>query len=83
MNAVTLHRLNYWAYKKKIPLISHIVNLLTLLIYNSRIGPSCQIGEGTKLAYKGIGVLIVRGAKIGKIALELDVRLYVNFHIRM
>lgn len=66
MNAVTLHRLGYWAYCRKIPLIPGIIKLLMLLIYNSRISPSCKIGKGSFLAYKGIGVLIVSGTEIGK-----------------
>jgi serine O-acetyltransferase len=66
MNAVTLHRAGHWAYNKKIPLIPNVITLLMLLIYNSRISPSCRIGKGTKLAYKGMGVLIVSGAQIGE-----------------
>ncbi len=66
MNAVVLHRLGRWACLKKIPLIPQFVKLLMLLIYNSRIGPSCKIGKGSFLAYKGIGVLIVSGTEIGE-----------------
>ena len=66
MNAVTLHRLGYWTYVRKIPVISAVVKLLMLLIYNSRIGSSCKIGKGSFLAYKGIGVLIVSGTQIGE-----------------
>lgn len=65
MNAVTLHRLGYWAYTRKIPFIPQMVTALMLLIYNSRISSSCRIGRGTTLAYKGMGVLIVSGAQIG------------------
>lgn len=65
MNAVTLHRLGYWAYVRKIPLIPQLVKLAMLLVYNSRISSSCRIGKGTRLAYKGMGVLIVSGAQIG------------------
>jgi serine O-acetyltransferase len=65
MNAVILHRLGYWAYVRKIPLIPQLVKLAMLLVYNSRISSSCRIGKGTTLAYKGMGVLIVSGAQIG------------------
>lgn len=43
MNAVTLHRLGYWAYVRKIPLIPQLVKLVMLLIYNSRISSSCRM----------------------------------------
>ncbi len=66
MNAVTLHRLGHWAYVRRVPILPQVVTLLMLLIYNCRISPSCRIGRGSTLAYKGMGVLIVSGAVIGE-----------------
>lgn len=66
MNAVKLHQLGRWAYCRRVPLIPTITKALMHLIYNSRISPSCKIGRGSFLAYKGLGVLIVSDASIGE-----------------
>ena len=65
MNAATLHRFTHWVYCKKIPAIPSLMKLMIQVIYGTRISPSCSIGKGSILAYKGMGVLIVSHAKIG------------------
>lgn len=63
---MTLHRIANAIYKRKIPVIPRIIYVLQYLVSNSAVPPSVEIGKGTKFAYRGIGVVIHRNAKIGK-----------------
>lgn len=45
--------------------ISILVYRLQFLLFNSSVPPTVQIGEGTKFAYRGIGVVVHGSAKIG------------------
>jgi len=65
-NAITIYRISRWFYLKKIPLIPKLFQLLIFLIYNSKVPPTADIGEGSFLVVKGIGVVIIDRAKIGK-----------------
>ncbi len=65
MNPLLLHRIDHWALQWKIPLIPSLMQLLMQFGFGCRIGGACQIGKGTLFAYKGLGVLVVTGAKIG------------------
>ena len=47
-------------------ILAKIIRGLIFLLYNSFIPYTCEIGEGTTFAYKGMGVVIHSRAKIGK-----------------
>lgn len=66
MNAIKLYRIGHWCYKHKIPLIPRLMKAITFIIFNSVIPYSTEIGEKSKLAYGGIGVVIHSKAKIGR-----------------
>ena len=66
MSIEKIHKLGYFAYKRKIPLVPLICKFLIRLIFNSAVDPSTEIGKGTKFAYGGIGVVVHKKAVIGK-----------------
>ncbi len=65
-NAVTLHRIGRWLYTHKVPLLPACLYYLTFLVFNSSVPVTAEIGEGSRFAYGGIGVVIHARAKIGK-----------------
>lgn len=66
MSAIKIYRLANKLYKLGIPLIPNILYRLIYIINNCHVHYSTQIGEGTNIAYGGIGVVIHKNAKIGK-----------------
>ena len=66
MNAISFYRLERWLYLHHLALFAKFIRGLIFLIFNSFIPYTCEIGKGTKFAYKGMGVVIHSRAKIGK-----------------
>lgn len=66
MNAITLYRISNKLYKLKIPFIPLMIKYLIFLIFNSVVPYTAEIGEKSKLAYGGIGVVIHSRSKIGR-----------------
>ena len=66
MNAIRFYRLERWCYLHHLCILAKIIRGLIFLLYNSFIPYTCEIGEGTTFAYKGMGVVIHSRAKIGK-----------------
>jgi len=66
MNAIAIHRLSSWLYRKKIPVLPKVLYYFTFLIYNSSIPPSVKIGKNSKLGYGGIGVVIHARTVVGE-----------------
>jgi serine O-acetyltransferase len=66
LNAITLYRIAHTLFRWRIPLLPSLIRLVIFLIYNSVVPFECEIGEGSFLAYGGIGVVIHRRSKIGK-----------------
>jgi serine O-acetyltransferase len=66
MNLINFHHLAHRLYLKKIPILPKIIYYLQFLIFNSSVPYKCKIGEGSKLAYGGMGVVIHERAIIGK-----------------
>ncbi|WP_159650851.1 serine O-acetyltransferase [Vibrio atypicus] len=65
-NSMFFYRISRWLHLKKIPFLPKIIQLLIFLLYNSKIPPTADIGVGSFLVVKGIGVVIIDNAKIGK-----------------
>lgn len=61
-----LYRVGNFIFKKKVPVIPKIFNLLIRVVHNSAIYCDTSIGEGTKFGYGGIAVVIHQRAVIGK-----------------
>ncbi len=66
MNAINLYHVERWLYLHKATLFAKLFQGLIFLFYNSFVPYTCSIGDGSKLGYKGIGVVIHKRAVIGK-----------------
>lgn len=60
-----LYKIGNSIFRKKIPILPKIFNILIRLIHNCAIFSECDIGYNTILAYGGIGVVIHKRAVIG------------------
>ena len=66
MNALSLYRVGRWCYQHRIPVIPRLIYNAICILYNAAIPMSAEIGEGTELAYGGMGVVLHERCKIGK-----------------
>lgn len=65
MNLVSLHRVSFWFYTKKLKWVCKFFELIIFLIYNSRVPSSVKIGKNSKFAYLGIGCVLHKNTIIG------------------
>ncbi|ASU21781.1 hypothetical protein CCZ37_03890 [Vibrio qinghaiensis] len=65
-NAIFFYRISRWLYLKKIPFLPKFLQLVIFILYNSKVPPDADIGKGSFLVVKGVAVVIINGAKIGK-----------------
>ncbi|MGF1760322.1 serine acetyltransferase [Photobacterium sagamiensis] len=61
-----LYRIGNNLHRKGIPIIPKLINLLIRLIHNSAVYCETNIGNGTKLGYGGIAVVIHKRTVIGQ-----------------
>lgn len=66
MTAIKFYRLAHTMYKRHIPVFPKILYRLIYFVNNCHLHYATQVGEGTILAYGGVGVVIHRDAVIGK-----------------
>lgn len=66
MNAIKFYRAARWCYLHRLTFLAKLIRGLIFFLYNSFIPYTCEIGEGTTFAYKGMGVVIHSRAVIGK-----------------
>ena len=66
MDAIKIQRLSHKLYKAHIPVLPGLLYRILNWRYNSTLSPLTQIGEGTKLGYGGIGVVVHAKASIGR-----------------
>lgn len=62
---IRLYRISNRLYYYKIPILPKIIYYFSYILFNSSIPPSTSIGENTKFAYGGIGIVIHGRAVIG------------------
>lgn len=65
MNAIKWYRAERWLYRHHLVIFAKLIRGIIFLLYNSFIPYTCEIGEGTTFAYKGMGVVIHSNAVIG------------------
>jgi serine O-acetyltransferase len=66
LNALNLHRIAHELHRRGIPGLPRLLRKTIELLYGSYIGTEAVIGEGTELAYSGLGIVIHPAAKIGR-----------------
>lgn len=65
MNIISVYRASNFFYCKKFIFISKLLNKIGFLIFNSHVPGSALIGNETKAAYGGMGIVIHGKSKIG------------------
>lgn len=65
MNAIKLYRMARWMYLKKIPILPKLLKGFIFILFNSVIPYTTAIGNSSKFAYGGIGVVIHSKSLIG------------------
>ncbi len=66
LNAVLVQQWAHWLHRHHVPVLPRLLKLLIFLVYNSVLDPSTSFGEGSRLAYGGIGVVVHARARIGR-----------------
>jgi len=66
MNALAIHRIGKWCYERRIPLIPQLAYGTIYLLCRAVIPMSVEFGEGTELAYGGLGIVLHERTKIGR-----------------
>ena len=64
-NAIFFYRISWWLYLHHVPFLPKLITLIIFLIYNSKVPYQAEIGKGTRLGYRGVGVIIHSKAKAG------------------
>lgn len=65
-NAIMFYRVARWFYLKNIPFVPKLIQLMIFILYSSKVPANADIGKGSFLVVKGIGVVIIDKAKIGE-----------------
>ena len=58
--------LAHWLYRKRVPVLPKLLQLLIFLLFNSYIPYQARIGRGSRCGHRGIAVVINRDAIIGE-----------------
>lgn len=60
------YKIYHFLYQIKIPILPKVLMFINRIIFGAYIPPSCEIGNGTRFAYGGSGVVIHSKAIVGK-----------------
>lgn len=66
MNLISFQRISHRFHKRNWNRIAGIIYKLNFLLFNSSVPPEVKIGENSRFAYGGIGVVINRRVIIGR-----------------
>lgn len=66
MDPIAWHRVAHWLHRRRVPVLPRVIEMLTFSVFHCVVPASAEIGPHTKLAYKGLGVVIHARARIGE-----------------
>ena len=66
MSTYGMYKASRWFYLRHIPFFPKILKGVNYLFHCCVVPYDCEIGEGSKFLYGGLGTVVVRNAKIGK-----------------
>lgn len=66
LDPIKIYRLAHLLYEKKYFILAKFLRDLNFFLFKTYLPPSCQIGEGSVLGYKGMGTVIHSCTIIGK-----------------
>jgi serine O-acetyltransferase len=65
MEAIAIHRVAHALYRRGVPVLPRLLDMVIFLVFNTVIHHAAEIGEGTRCGYRGMSVLIHPRAKVG------------------
>jgi serine acetyltransferase/CelD/BcsL family acetyltransferase involved in cellulose biosynthesis len=66
MNALAIYRLGKWCYERGIPFLPQLAYGAIYFLHRAVIPMSVEFGEGTELAYGGLGIVLHERTRIGR-----------------
>ena len=66
VDVMTWHRVGHRLHRLGVPLVPRLLGKIIYFLHSSHVPCEAEIGEGTQVGSGGIGVVIHRGAKIGR-----------------
>ena len=66
MDALDLQRLAHRLYRSRVPAAPGLIRRAVQVLFSSVLPPEVHVGEGTRLGYGGLGVVVHPAARIGK-----------------
>ena len=66
MNALAIYRIGNWCYQRRIPVIPQLAYGAIYFLCRAVIPMSVEFGEGTELAYGGLGIVLHERTRIGR-----------------
>jgi serine O-acetyltransferase len=65
IDALLFYRVGRWCLHHHVPFVPRAMEGLGLVLCNASVSPSAEIGAGTVLGYRGLGIVIHAQARIG------------------
>jgi serine O-acetyltransferase len=66
MDALTLHRIAHACHRHRVPIIPRLLQRINFVLFHCYVPASLALGEGTRLGYGGLGIVLHERARIGR-----------------
>lgn len=66
LDAMAMYRFARKLHRRGVPLLPDLLRVAIYYLHSSYIPYEAELGEGTQLGYGGIGVVVHKGAKVGR-----------------
>jgi serine O-acetyltransferase len=66
VNPLRLHALAHWLYRRRLPWLGRLVSKAIGVVYHCVLPMEVEVGEGSELAYGGMGVVLHSRVRIGR-----------------
>jgi|WetSurMetagenome_2_1015567.scaffolds.fasta_scaffold227062_2 serine O-acetyltransferase len=65
IDALSFYRVGRWCLRRHVPVVPRAMEGLGLVLCNASVSPRAEIGAGTLLGYRGLGIVIHAQARVG------------------
>jgi serine O-acetyltransferase len=66
LSALSLHRVAHRLWKLNIPILPRLIDHIVHIVFSASLPHTAEIGEGTSVLHRGLGIVIDFEQKIGK-----------------
>jgi serine O-acetyltransferase len=66
MNPLSLHRIGRFCLLHRVPFVPRLMERVTLVVFHCVVPSEAEIGEGSRLGYGGLGVVLHSRTRIGR-----------------